>query len=271
MKQQHIARSPRLTAWRLQAAAVFSVLLLAFQLAPVARSNDWRELDALVRQWTTLEQQISTVENQWRVREPLLKLQLELLQAERQTLSEFLEVERGARSEVDQRRIQLAAQQQRLEQAQQALREALDGTLTVLTALHERLPPPLNAAWQAHLDTLAAGDALSDSERLQQVVGMLSEAAEFDQRITLHQTTMTDDTGTRYAVQQVFLGLSQGWYTSEDGAFAGFGRAEADGWRWRGADQIPELDPASVLAAVRMLGDPTLAAPVTLPIELESP
>ena len=41
------------------------------------------ELDKLVKQWVQLEQQISTVNANWRARKPLLEQQLQLLKAEK--------------------------------------------------------------------------------------------------------------------------------------------------------------------------------------------
>jgi hypothetical protein len=35
----------------------------------------------------------------------------------------------------------------------------------------------------------------------------------------------------------VYLGISNGWYVSNNGQFAGAGRATAEGWQWESIDE----------------------------------
>ncbi|MEM9207933.1 MAG: DUF3450 family protein [Pseudomonadota bacterium] len=246
--------------------AVLTLLLLCATPVRAQDGGPWRGLDDVVRQWNALEQQRSAVDTRWRERKPLLELQLELLGRERQSLTEFIDTRRQASGEVDQRRLELAARQETLEQNQAMLEVALGDAELTVQSLMPRLPPPLQDAWEEQLAVLTANPDVTVSERLQTLVSMLTAAEEFDRRLTVHRTTMTDTDGNTLEVRQLYLGLSQGWYTSADGSSTGVGHAGRDGWAWIKAD---DLDSVSLIAAFEMIENPALAAPVTLPVQLK--
>ena len=72
-------------------------------------------------------------------------------------------------------------------------------------------------------------------------------------------------------VTQIYLGLSQGWYISDDGRVYGYGRATAQGWRWWHGDQADEvlgrsLQPEALQAVRAMLENPAAARMIALPV-----
>ncbi|MEM8984100.1 MAG: DUF3450 family protein [Pseudomonadota bacterium] len=251
-------------AFGFAAALVFLATALPDRRAKA--DEPWREVDQLVRQWNSLERQSSTLAAGWREREPLLRLQLELLEQERKSLQEFIDSRRTASDEVDQRRIELAAEQVTFEANQSSLDEALLTAETSLQATLPRMPPPLQQMWRDELAIAASRDSASASERLQTIVSLLSAAVEFDRRVTVHRTTMPNADGRPVEVRQLYLGLAQGWYLSADRALVGTGSAADDQWRWAAA-QPPTTPLADELAAAfDMLDNPALAAPVALPV-----
>ncbi|MEM9530584.1 MAG: DUF3450 family protein [Pseudomonadota bacterium] len=256
---------------RRPAGALRYCSLLALLALATARADSWRDLDGLARQWSQLEQQTSALQSDWRERKPLLDLQLSLLRTERNRLREFVDRAQSGSSEIDQLRLSLVEQQRSLEQKQADLAEVLNQTLATLERMLPRLPPPLQTIWQQQIDDLALEASASESQRLQAVVAMLSAAVEFDQRLTIHQATISDGGDGRTKVTQVYLGLAQAWYVSADGQSAGLGRAGPDAWEWTAGDQLPGLDPASIRATLSMLENPALAEPVRLPVRLEQP
>ena len=196
------------------------------------------EADALVRQWTALEQQRSRLQSDWLMRRQSLQQRFELLALEQQALREFLAAHRGSTDEVEARRFELLEQQTAHEARQEALAAWLDGVAIVLERLQPRLPPPLAAEWQASLQVADAGGNASSSERLNHVLSMLRAVDDFQRVIPLHTTTMTLADGTAMRVDHAFLGLSQGWYVSADGLHAGYGRPGPDGWLWADQAQV---------------------------------
>ena len=261
-------RADRLTHGIVRRSTICVALFAAMGALSGARGAEpWRELNELVRQWNALERQSSVVEARWRERRPLLDLQLDLLERERESLSDFMETRRSASDQVDQRRIELAAQQAALEENQQTLDAALADARRIIERLLPRVPPPLQSEWREQLATLGSNDATDASRRLQSLVAMLTAAEEFDQRITVHRTTMTDAAGSTIEVRQLYLGLAQGWYVSADRRLAGQGHPGRNEWVW--VDRSSDADFAAdrLLGALDMIENPARATPVALPVE----
>ncbi|MEM1261965.1 MAG: DUF3450 family protein [Pseudomonadota bacterium] len=268
---RRITRRPAIKDGLGLVTGVSAALILAGIALPERSANadePWREVDQLVRQWNSLERQHSTLAAGWREREPLLRLQLELLEQERKSLQLFIDSRRTASDEVDQRRIELAAEQVTFEANQRSLNEALLTAETALQATLPRMPPPLQQMWRDELAIAASPGSASASERLQTVISLLSAAVEFDRRVTVHRTTMPNADGQPVEVRELYLGLAQGWYLSADRALVGSGYAADEQWRWAAA-QPPTTPLADALAAAfDMLDNPALAAPVALPISI---
>ncbi|MEM9172379.1 MAG: DUF3450 family protein [Pseudomonadota bacterium] len=245
-----------------------SMLLLAHGVSNAQNAEPWREVDQLMAQWNTLERQNAAIQSSWRQREPLLRLQLELLEQEKKTLSEFIESRRRSNDEIDEQRQQLAAEQVTLESHQDALELALVEAEKAMRALVTLLPPPLADVWEEKMLSLDADQNINANERLQLLVGLVNTAIEFDQRVTLHNTSMDNNAGDTVAVTQIYLGLAQGWFRSADGQLTGFGSAGVDAWQWQ-VDETPNALLANMLSDVlEMLDNPSLAAPVSLPVNL---
>ena len=254
-----------------RATSACAALLLALSAEPAMPADVGDELDALVRQWTALEQQRSRLQSDWLVRRQYLRQRLELLALEEQTLGEFLAAHRDSTDEVDARRFELLERQTAFEARQEALEVWLDGAVIVLRRLQSRLPPPLAAEWRAALQAAGSGEAASSSERLNHILSMLRTADEFQRVIPVHATTMTMADGTAMRVDQAYLGLSQGWYVSADGRHAGHGRPGPDGWEWVDQSLVDGLDARAVRRLVDMVRAPTTAELLELPVRLGTP
>ena len=241
-----------------------ALAVLASSSAP-AQDDPVRAIDALALQWTGLEQQRHRLEADWRTQKPLLEQRLALLEREAAELSALLEASSREQGEVEEQRLELLEVQTRLEREQDALQRTLNQAATTLRALHPQLPPPLVAAWDSALPRL--DDSLATAtEKLQVVLELLGQLDDFARRITLHETVMTLGDGRDYAVEQVFLGVSHGWYVSADQRLAGAGRAGPDGWQWTPFDDGRAV--ARIVAILERRADPAL---VSILLELGAP
>lgn len=203
------------------------------------------EVDALVGRWSAIERQRSELDADWRERRVAGERQQALLEREKADLERLIEQRAAVEDDVSARRGELLAEQESLEADAAVLTAALPPVVKRLEALLPRLPPPLRALCQAELDNAAA--AADTSGELRSVLALLDALAEFDQRIALHETQMPIGVAT-VEVQQVFIGLSHGYYVSRGDTLAGVGHSTPEGWRWG--------DPAGASpAAVRRLVD----------------
>ncbi|MEM7098704.1 MAG: DUF3450 family protein [Pseudomonadota bacterium] len=221
-------------------SAVGALVFLCLCLAPsvLAQESNAEDVDALTSRWVAIENQRTAIAASWREQQRNTQLQIDLLRAERTTLQNFLDSTAASNDEIDARRAELVDEQQQLEQRDEQLRRSLDSAIDQMSAVHTRLPPPLQDAWSSQLDMLQNTE-ISPSERLAGFLGLMQETVEFEQRIALHNTRMVL-AGKEYQVQQIYLGLSHGWYINEEGSQAGIGRVTAAGWSW------VALDPADV-------------------------
>ncbi|MEM7079040.1 MAG: DUF3450 family protein [Pseudomonadota bacterium] len=222
------------------------------------------DVDALIQRWVTIEQQRGTLKANAIEQARLSELQLTLLQAEQRTLRRFVEEMSASDEEVDAQRAQLLAQQAQFEQRDAELAALLAVLVDRLSALEPRLPPPLQDHWATQVPVLR-DPAVPLSERLSALLALLTHTAEFEARIALHETMMNVG-GADRLVQQVYLGLSRGWYISVDGAWAGSGMAAADGWQWVDESANPAFDRTVLRDAVAQIQARGATVLVQLPV-----
>lgn len=238
----------------------FTLLLLSYTAVAASPA----ELDALVKQWLTLEHQQAQLQQDWHSRKHSLQQGIALLQAEKQQLSRMLNQKQQQQDEVDARRASLLAEQQMLEQQQQLSQQQLQQLLTRLKLLQPQLPPPLAAGWQQELNGLDANS--EPGLLLQRLLLALTKLADFQSRLTPDEITLSAQNGQQVRVRVLYLGASQGWFVSADGQYRGTGYASGDSWQWQFDNSIDAEPLLQALAVIEKRQDPSLIAlPITLP------
>lgn len=221
-------------------------LVLGCGGAAPAWAADVGSIDNLVRQWLSLEQQAAALESDWRRQQPVLQQRIALLQAEKVQLAQVLKDNQNVHSEVEARRAELLAEQTAMETEQRQVVERLHQVRRRLQALAGQLPPPLLGVWNDEQATL--NEDSTPSEQLQVALAQLSKLMEFDNRVTVHETTLPDPEGRRVLVKQLYLGAGIAWFVSGDGSHAGTGRPTPDGWQWRFDEAIDSARIARAIA-----------------------
>jgi hypothetical protein len=249
--------------------------IAVFPLTTLADTGNSSE--KLMDDWLNLEIQKGQLQSSWSQREQDLDQHLALLEIESERLKEVLTRRTEISDDVDERRSALLQQQEQLEQEQSDLKTQLEIAWRGVKALHPRLPPPLHSEWQTQLDKIIP-DALNNSEMLERLLALFKMLEEFDERIALHrgviQSPVAGNTdGAVMLVNQIYLGVSQGWYVSDDGETYGYGRATPLGWKWwHGVESEQELgeslNPETIAQVRRILENPTIADFVALPVKI---
>jgi hypothetical protein len=112
-----------------------------------------------------------------------------------------------------------------------ALKEAIVTTLP--TPLVNRIKPLIR-----RLPDDPANTKLSLGERVQNIVGILSQADKFNTTITQTSESRELDSGTVVEVRTLYWGLAMAYYVDAAGEYAGIGFLGKDGWEW------PQIDGA---------------------------
>jgi hypothetical protein len=198
------------------------------------------------------------------------------MNTEQGALKEVISQESKATSDVDQRRLSLLKTQDQLEQEQAEVDRQIQTATAQVQSLKIKLPPPLQAEWEEKLPLLSQ-KGVSNSEKLERLLGLFKLVEEFNNRIALNRSTMklpgNNNETHNILVTQVYLGTSQGWYVSDDGATYGYGRATNLGWKWwhqqdASTELGRELNPKTLLELRSVLENPTTAKFVSLPIKI---
>lgn len=232
----------------------------------VAKSHGL-EIDKLAKQWVQLAQQNSAIKQQWRLREPVLQQQLQLLKAEKNALTALLNQDDDASDEMQQQRASLLTQQTQFETTQDKLSVILDKTQQRLITLYPQLPPPLKTRWDTEITLLQ--NLQDNSERLEKQLFLLDSLTGYNQRIAVHQETMTFDDGQQVQVKQVYLGAYLGWYVSQNGQYWGSGKSTPNGWQWQ--HQSKKITSQQLLDLIAATEDFSHAQLIRLPINIVGP
>nr|WP_243749639.1 DUF3450 family protein [Pseudoteredinibacter isoporae] len=219
---------------------------MSYQAGSLAQQSPASRLEGLMQQWLAIEQQREQMRLSWQEEKQVLQQRLELLNAESSGLKKHLDKHSGLKTKAQQKREELASEQNALEARQQQLKGSLESASRHVTALLPRLPEPLAKHWQENLNKLAL---LEDhpSKRLDLYLDMYKSFDRFREKVTLHQALMpiADEGEQEILVDQLYLGVSKGWYLSRDGQYAGYGEAGSDQWQWHSdnalADQLQAL------------------------------
>jgi hypothetical protein len=253
---------------------LIGVLFVVIPFAGISKANT----DELMQQWIKLESQKGKLQTEWAERKAELERRQQLLVAEQNSLQEVLSQTAESSSDTDQRRKTLLTDQQRLEQEQTLMAEQVNKAIASLQSIQFRLPPPLASEVDSKMKSFQSD--LSASEKLERLLSIYKLMNEFDQRVAINKATIelpvSGQEATRsIRVTQVYLGLTQGWYLSEDASEYGYGRATALGWKWWSNQEAEselgqELDPQEIKTLISIMDNPALADLVSLPVKLEA-
>ncbi|MEM7365114.1 MAG: DUF3450 family protein [Pseudomonadota bacterium] len=243
-------------------------LVVVIIIAPLqTAASPAEDIDGLTEQWIAIERQRSSIKANWIERSRIGQAQIELLQTEKASLEAFINSSALDENKIDAQRADLLREQRELEINDDALRRELDLVIDQLTVLHNRMPPPLHSSWIPHMVVLQDPDQ-ELSVQLAALLSLLDDTAEFNERIALHQTRMS--IGEReLQVQQIYLGVSHGWYISEDGKTIGSGRALAEGWRWQDESDNPAFDPTWLMNTIDSVKAGAAMGLTSLPISID--
>ncbi|KZN31779.1 DUF3450 family protein [Pseudoalteromonas luteoviolacea] len=227
----------------------------------------------LIDQWLKLEKQQSTLNSVWAERKTKLQQQISLLQKEQQELERLLERNRSNKNEVSQQRQKLITQQAEFEEYDASLATDLDNLVNYMQSVQPRLPLPLQKKWQETLITLAPQ---ANSNKLDSILKLFKQAYDFDDQVVFHTglVSFSKDESKSILAEQVYLGLSQGWYISADKQYYGYGRSDNSKWHWWHGPQTTqilgtELSNAQISAVTDIIKQPTRARYVQLPLAIE--
>jgi len=196
-----------------------------------------------VSQWVAAERTLSREAAAWREKRANLNDLISVARKEIESLQVQIADSKETATVADTRRADLVEKQERLSKTTAAIAAFLKPTESRLRELKKRLPAPLQEKLASHYKRLpsnAGTTSLGLAERMQTVVGILTEIQKFDTVVTVVENVRKLNDGTSGEVRTIWFGLGAAYYVSAGGKDAGVGEPNAEGWTWKSQPELAE-------------------------------
>jgi len=211
--------------------------------AAVMSAPDLEKTRLNFKEWVQFRKLISEEENTWRVEKETLSEQIRLLEDEIQKLSDkILETEstadKGKRERAD-----LTNQEKELKEASAVVKQAIPDLEASLLELVELFPQGLKDTTKLLVERMPknakAARGVTLSNRVLNVVGLLSEIEKFNNRVSMEKT-MQNIGGNNVEVKTMYLGLTIAYYVDGTKTEAGVLTPAKGGWKKEQRNDLAE-------------------------------
>lgn len=191
--------------------------------------------------WVELQETVARDQRDWAVEKEFLAEEIRLLREEIAALKEKSArlSETTAKTEAEVAKAE--AETKSLKEASALVVAELPKVEAELRRLAAYFPAPLLEQVEPLMNRLprdAANVKAGPAERLQTVVGLMSQVDRFNGSFTVASELRKSPAGTEVQVRTLYLGLAQAWFVSPDRKFAGFGKPGGSGWEWTPANEL---------------------------------
>jgi len=203
--------------------------------ASLLAQNDISETRDVLDKWVETRQIISKERADWRTEQSILSDTVTLLSNEIERLDKALEDLEASATAADEDRSQLATEKETLNEAASVVESNIAGLETQVKRILPALPSPLVDKIKPLIRRLpddSSDTALSLGERVQNIVGILSQADKFNTSLTATSESREIEGGKVVEVRTLYWGLAMAYYVDASGQYAGIGYPGSDGWEW---------------------------------------
>lgn len=216
----------------------FLVFVLPVGLFGEKLVNDTR---STIDQWVETRQIISKESSQWEIEKGLLEKTHALLTSEVARLDSELKDLKESASASDEERSSLAAKKESLKAASKVVSSSIGSLETSLKSIIPSLPAPLIEKIRPLIRRLPDDPQKTDlslGQRVQNIVGILSQTDKFNTTITATSEAREFEEGKIVQVTTLYMGLASAYYVDDSGKYAGVGIPTTDGWEWPVIDGV---------------------------------
>ncbi|MEM8868335.1 MAG: DUF3450 family protein [Verrucomicrobiota bacterium] len=194
-----------------------------------------QEARDVLDQWVETRQIISKEQSDWRVEKSILEDTKMLLSSELERIEKELTDLEETATAADEDRTELAAEKETLSSASNVVESNIGALETKVKAIVKTLPEPLVDKLKPLIRRLpedSENTKLSLGERVQNIVGILSQADKFNGTVTQTSESREIDGGKTVEVRTLYWGLATAYYVDASGEYSGIGYPTEDGWEW---------------------------------------
>jgi chromosome segregation ATPase len=204
-------------------------------LGTVSATDKLDSTRSVLEEWVETRQIISEEKSDWKLERSILNDTVELLSSEKARLDQALEELEESATAADEDRTELAEEKEKLVTATAVVESNIEGLEMQMKEIVKTLPEPLVDTIKPLIRRLPedpANTSLALGERVQNIVGILSQTDKFNTTITQTSESREISDGKIVEVRTLYLGLAAAFYVDASGEYAGVGHPTADGWEW---------------------------------------
>ncbi|MBL6920369.1 MAG: DUF3450 family protein [Puniceicoccaceae bacterium] len=186
-------------------------------------------------QWVETQQIISKEKSDWKLEKSILQDTQNLLNRELERLTAALEELDASATAADEERTTLAAEKETLATASAVVEAQIGALETQVKAIVKTFPEPLVDKIQPLIRRIPKDPKNTKStlgERVQNIVGILSQADKFNGTITQTSESREVGDGRVVEVRTIYWGLGGAFFVDAAGEYAGVGIPSENGWEW---------------------------------------
>ena len=222
----------------------------------------------LLDQWVSTEKTLSLEKNDWELQKQGLLDVISVYEKELEMLDEKIADAQEFTSAVDTKKSSLLEEQEGLKTVEAELDTLITAQEQHLQKIIKRIPTCISqeiAPLSQRIPTDPKNTTLSLSQRLQSIVGILTQIDKFNTTVEVvpEQREFTD--GLLIQVKTIYFGLGAAYFVDQSGEHAGYGKPTDAGWDW-------VEDPSLAVDVARMIqmydGSTTGIEFVPVPIQI---
>ncbi len=226
------------------------------------------EIRANIDKWVETRQLLAKTRSEWAADQETLQQSIGLIEKEVKLIDERIAQTQETASQADRDRLVLVDENERLSKASAAVQAVLADLERQTTNLAAGLPLPLQERILPLLKRIPNHpdqSRLSVSERMQSIVGILSEVDKFNNAISVFPELRRNSAEVEVQVKTLYVGLGAAFFSDKTGEYGGVGTPTATGWEW-----TPKPEIASDIArAIAIYENTETAQFIKLPVTVK--
>ncbi len=219
----------------MKAKLLLGLALGAASFMQIAHADDLQNTRNVLDQWVETNQLISKEQSDWKLEQSILTDTQTLLSNELERLNQAIKELEETATTATEDRAKLTAEKDELEAGSAVVLNQIGALETQMKAIVKTLPLPLLEKLKPLIRRLPDNPEdtkLSMGERVQNIVGILSQTDKFNTTLTITSESREISEGKIVQVTTIYWGLAMAYYVDDSGNYAGIGVPSAEGWDW---------------------------------------
>ena len=244
------------------------LLILGAVRSPSAEANRLNETRETLAKWVETRQLVSRTRIDWQADKEMMQASVKLFERELLTVQEQMAKLSTNTTQVESERVQAEVVKKSSHESIEASKKFAVEFERELVRMAPKLPAPLQDNLKPLLNRIPADTAatrLSAAERIQVIVGILSELDKFNNAVSVFSEKRKTGKGEEVATETVYVGLGAAYFVNDANDFAGTGAPGANGWEWTVKSELA----AAVREVVRIYRNERPARFVALPATIK--